>query len=279
MNQQAAKRPRSDSKILPPTKKKQKKSKSSKSNKQQHHHTSDKDTPAANSLELTATAEGITMTQVLSTFHRMEQSRFEAFRRSTFRGDAISKYVAHCLEESEKCWYAENVKSRKYLGVPGNEKEQSCQQHCPYVKNAKSTTANKRSLQDMVPPGQAAEIAIVVSTLAKSYAQRLVTAARRVAAAQGADPSTPLEPQQVLTAHYSRVQAGLDPGFFLQKQRNSITVVERSAAAALGIDDANALQRNATLAAQEEYDKYMKEKNETKSDDMDVHENSRGRGG
>jgi hypothetical protein len=41
-----------DSKILPPTKKKQKKSKSSKSNKQQHHHTSDKDAPAANSLEL-----------------------------------------------------------------------------------------------------------------------------------------------------------------------------------------------------------------------------------
>jgi hypothetical protein len=41
-----------DSKILPPTKRKQKKSKLSKSNKQQHHHASDKDTPAANSLEL-----------------------------------------------------------------------------------------------------------------------------------------------------------------------------------------------------------------------------------
>lgn len=221
------------------------------------------------------------MTQVLSTFHRMEQSRFEAFRRSTLRGDVISKYVAHCLEESEKRWYAENVKSRQYLGVPGNDKE-PWQQHCPYVKNAKSssTASSQRSLQDMVPPGQAAEITIVVSTLAKSYAQRLVTAARRVAAAQGADPSTPLEPQQVLTAHYSRAQAGLDPGFFLQKQRNSITVVEQSAAAAtMGINDPNALQRNATLAAQEEYDKYMKEKNQTKSDDMDVDENSRGRGG
>jgi hypothetical protein len=101
-----------------------------------------------------------------------------------------------------------------------------------------------------------------------------------VAAAQGADPSTPLEPQQVLTAHYSRVQAGLDPGFFLQKQRNSITVVEQSAAAAtMGINDPNALQRNATLAAQEEYDKYMKEKNQSKSDHMDVDENSRERRG
>ena len=112
----------------------------------------------------------------------------------------------------------------------------------------------------------------LVTTLAKNYAQRLVTAARR--SCQGVDPSTPLSPQHVLTAHYSRVQAGLDPGFFLQTQRNVTTVAESSAAvaAALGTNDANALQRSATLAAQEEYDKYMKEKNESKSDEMDVDE-------
>ena len=142
------------------------------------------------------------------------------------------------------------------------------------ISSAISPAKTKRSLNDMVPPGQAAEITIVVSTLAKNYAQRLVTAARRVAAAQGADASTPLAPQHVLTAHYSRVQAGLDPGFFLQTQRNGVRVAESSAAvaAALGTDDANALQRNATLEAQEEYDKYMKEKNESKSDEMDVDE-------
>merc|ERR1712161_115599 len=49
------------------------------------------------SLEMTATAEGQTMAQVLSTFSKLEQSRFEAFRKASFPRDAISKYVAHCL--------------------------------------------------------------------------------------------------------------------------------------------------------------------------------------
>ena len=122
----------------------------------------------------------------------------------------------------------------------------------------------------MVPPGQADEITIVVSTLAKAYAQRLVTAARRVAAAEGADESTPLTPDQVMKAYHSRVQAGLDPGFFLRKPKVSNAVAESSAAvaAALGTVDTYALQRSAALAAQEEYDNYIK----SKEDSMDVDE-------
>jgi hypothetical protein len=115
----------------------------------------------------------------------------------------------------------------------------------------------------MVAPGQADEITVVVSTLAKAYAQRLVTAARRVAAAEGLEESQPLQPSHLLKAHHSRIQAGLDPGFFLQKPRATAVMESSSAvAAALGIVDKNELARNAALAAQEEYDKYMESKGE-----------------
>ena len=218
------------------------------------------------------------MTKVLSTFNRLEQSRFEAFRRSTFRGDAISQYVAHCLAASHELAYARQLKTRLYLGALDTTR----QPHCPYVKNngtsndtrttAAAATLKKRSLNDMVPPGQADEITVVVSTLAKAYAQRLVTAARRVAAAEGTDETQPLQPSHVLKAYHSRVEAGLDPGLFMQKPRVAI-VKETSAtvAAALGTVDVNDLQRSAALAAQEEYDKYMESK---KEDAMDVDEST-----
>lgn len=210
------------------------------------------------------------MTQVLSTFNRLEQSRFEAFRRSSFRGDVISAYVAHCLATCQERAYARGEKTRQYLGAHGLGvsplSPQHVLQHCPYVKNG---TPLKRSLDDMVAPGQADEITVVVSTLAKAYAQRLVTAARRVAAAEGLEESQPLQPSHLLKAHHSRVHAGLDPGFFLQKPRATAVTESCSAvAAALGIVDKNELARNAALAAQEEYDKYMESKNEA----MDVDE-------
>jgi hypothetical protein len=115
----------------------------------------------------------------------------------------------------------------------------------------------------MVAPGQADEITVVVSTLAKAYAQRLVTAARRVSAAEGLEESQPLQPSHLLKAHHSRIQAGLDPGFFLQKPRATAVAESSSAvAAALGTVDKNELARNAALAAQEEYDKYIESKGE-----------------
>jgi hypothetical protein len=124
-------------------------------------------------------------------------------------------------------------------------------------------------LDDVVAPGQADEITVVVCTLAKAYAQRLVTAARRVAAAEGLEESKPLQPSHLLKAHHSRIQAGLDPGFFLQKPRaTAVTETSWVVAAALGTVDKNELARNAALAAQEEYDKYM----ESKGEAMDVEE-------
>ena len=218
------------------------------------------------------------MTQVLSTFNRLEQSRFEAFRRATFRGDAVSAYVAHTLSAGHEQAYSRSERTRQLLNATGlgmgNPRyEIAMKQSAALLRQEQrrqrqdttttTTTASSMSLrlEDMVAPGQADGIVVVVSTLAKAYAQRLVAAARRVATATGYDGNQPLLPSHLQQAHTSRVQAGLDPGFFLMPSGNKCTggVVASSAiqAAALGTQDEYEMLRSATLQAQEEYDQYM----------------------
>jgi hypothetical protein len=148
------------------------------------------------------------MAQVLSTFSRLEQSRFEAFRRATFCGDAIAKYVAHCLIEQHP-----DAKGRAPV------------------------------LSEVCAEGQAEEITVVVSTLAKAYAQRLVTAARRLVDGS----NQPIEPQHIIKAYEERRAQGLDPGFFLQPAESAATTVLKH--------ESHDKRRLAALQAQEEYDK------------------------
>jgi hypothetical protein len=171
------------------------------------------------------------MAQVLSTFSRLEQSRFEAFRRSTLPGDAIRKYIAHCLVQQRK-------------------------EHTPASRPAPA-------LSHLCAPGQAEEITIVVSTLAKSYAQRLITAARRAA-----PDDTPIQPQHILNALEERKAQGLDPGFFLQASHSASSGLS----SILKRDSNYETKRLAALQAQEDYDKLLQqESNEKKSDDsMDI---------
>jgi len=153
------------------------------------------------------------MAQVCSTFNRMEQSRFEAFRRAAFPSDAISKYVAQCL-----------------LDEHGE--------------------SNKRSpiLSELVAPGQAEEICIVVSTLAKAYAQRLVTAARTLAGSSSNPTTTAaIEPKHILQAYQQRQGTGQDPGFFLQPAVSQKAVLIK--------EDSYQRKRLVALKVQEEYDK------------------------
>lgn len=125
------------------------------------------------------------MAQVLSTFNPMEKERFRAFRRCTFRGDAISAYVAHCLAASHERAYARGEKARQYLGGAGlgvdSKHAVLAMQRCPYVvdntsiinktmngnnnNNMRRNRPPRRLLQDMVAPNQAEEITVVVSTL------------------------------------------------------------------------------------------------------------------
>ncbi|KAL7577612.1 hypothetical protein ACA910_015132 [Epithemia clementina (nom. ined.)] len=189
--------------------------------------------PNKNSMENTATTDGQMMAQMLSTFSKLEQSRFEAFQRVSFPVDAIGDWVAACLSD------------RLHL--------------LPTI----------RPLEDLVAVGHAGEIRTVVAVLAKIYAQRLVQTAARIASQSGRDPSVPtapttttttttitttaganpaaLQPSDVLAAYEERRAQGLDPGFFLQDAAERPYFVLESKQS---VDQ----RRLAALQAQEEYD-------------------------
>ncbi|KAL7456154.1 hypothetical protein ACHAWC_007659 [Mediolabrus comicus] len=164
-------------------------------------------------------------------------------------------------------------------------------------------------LDQLVVPSSAPEIVAVISTLAKSYAQRLVSAARRVADAENEQQkcldesstkeetasssattatatATPISPHHLLEAHRYRSRVGLDPGFWMadrvdvdgssRKGSSSIqrasSSVGTSEAAALGVEDRTRSCFLAALAAQDAYDKVTTSTNgvEKIEDKMDV---------
>lgn len=141
----------------------------------------------------TATADGHIMAQILSTFGSHEQLRFEAFKRSTFDANAVETWVAACLQD-------------RY-----------------------NDSGNDRPLEDMVAPGHAQDVGLVVAIAAKIYAQRLVseamtlfqhdnitTSSTTVTSRTAASSAVSLPPTAVWKAVQARQRRGLDPGFFLQ---------------------------------------------------------------
>lgn len=238
------------------------------------------------------------MAQVLSTFSRLEQSRFEAFRKAAFPGDAISKYVAHCLIHEqhrpvsvggEDSAVAEPPSFR--TRIPGAEK-------CPYDRDGKAKARlrhlrpsahyrRRKVLSELVAPGEAQDITVVVSTLAKEYAQRLVLAARRYAAERtnkakqrqeaavdedsgSEDEDIAISPEDILKAHSDRQARGLDPGFFLQGPRTHNAQANETSLFLADPDSHQrySLSRSVALAAQEEYDKDQKEREEREKGDQ-----------
>jgi hypothetical protein len=203
----------------------------------------------------TATADGQMMAQMLSTFSKLEQSRFEAFRRSTVPADAVHEWLAACL--------ADRYSISPPIGQGGAGKS--------------------RTLADLVQPGQADSISMVVATLAKVYAQRLVSEAQRLAqedsnssnnneGVTADEQQNPLQPQHIRRAWEHRKRQGLDPGFFLQPNEG---LQWSSGGQATEVHDC---RRLAALAAQEEYDAHVakeeqKEKDAGK-DEMDVEPSS-----
>jgi hypothetical protein len=203
----------------------------------------------------TATADGQMMAQMLSTFSKLEQSRFEAFRRATVPADAIQEWLAACLAD------------RYSISPPAG-------------------AGKSRSLADLVQPGQADPISMVVATLAKVYAQRLVSAAQTLvhedsnnndtegvtADTAGEQQQNPLEPRHLWRAWEHRKRQGLDPGFFLQANESL-----QWSSGSHSVQDHDC-RRLAALAAQEEYDAHVakeeqKEK-DARQDEMDVDSSS-----
>mmetsp|Transcript_12129 Transcript_12129/g.28777 ORF Transcript_12129/g.28777 Transcript_12129/m.28777 type:complete len:498 (+) Transcript_12129:97-1590(+) len=276
---------------------------------------------AGTSLETTATEEGQQMAQVLSTFSRLEQSRFDAFRRAAFPGDAISRYVAHCLiHEQNRPVSAGDAQTRvdggglapdastvrtKIAGVAGGPTDRDGKAGSRF-RHLRPTAHQRRRpvLSELVAPGQAGDITVVVSTLAKEYAQRLVLAARRHATERTQrakerrrrqstdddaeesdddgedDDDIAISPDDLLRAHADRQARGLDPGFFLQ---GSSSKDARAAETSLLLADPEHqqrydLSRSVVLAAQDEYDKAQREHEggaaKTAADDDDDADNN-----
>ena len=169
------------------------------------------------------------MAQLLSTFTPLEQSRFEAFRRSTFRSNAISKYVAYCLTRAEERRNARsNHKHKSRMttsrlhqpsSLPIRELKDLVAPKRSYIHDNNSSHSGNHSSSHT-----AQEITIIVSTLAKCYAQRLVTASRKLASnplysnalTTPYPESKKLLPEHIRDAYDYRVRRSLDPGFFMQ---------------------------------------------------------------
>lgn len=143
-----------------------------------------------------------------------QQDRFAAFRRCTFRKETISNLVTFCLaREQQRRRTLHQSASQLLLLNP----TKSNTNNTGYDLIVSPRNDQKVTLQDFVAPHCASEITLVVTTIAKSYAQRLVTAARQLATQSYKYPPThKLLPQFYLQAYRQRVQCGLDPGFFLK---------------------------------------------------------------
>ena len=237
---------------------------------------------------------------------------------SSVYNDGISNDVAtitDTYDTSDSTTSNQNKKRRKYstkhlLREETKRRRIAIDQPPPYFLNGSvgsgisgSSSGDILPLSNLVVPNSASEIVAVVSAMAKCYAQRLVSAAKRVANAEEEEkkmqgtsttvedaPQKPLEPHHFLEAHRHRQSAGLDPGFWMAHPENNVSsgfnkgavgVVE---AAALGTIDRERVNYLAALDAQEVVDKKSKEmtepeqetqkKDETNDDKMDVDKGS-----
>jgi len=202
---------------------------------------------------VTATPQGQEMAQVLSTLNRLEQSRLEAFRRATLPSNALADYLAHCL-----LLHQEQLRNCGRLQQKGGLLLSDSDTIMKLPRNRRRH--RRRPLSDLVAPGHADSIVLVVSSLAKTYAQRLVAAARRVADHEDWPQDKALAPHHLEQARAARIRAGVDPGFWMQSQApfGAEAVSESVMAAALGKVDRRKLLRQAALQAQEDYDNFLK---------------------
>jgi hypothetical protein len=201
-------------------------------------------------------------------------------------------------DQNQKANRRKKRTKKSLLNEESKRRRDAMDQPLPYIAEDMSGQKGNRMrqqlppLDDLVVPNSASEIVSVVSTLAKCYAQRLVAAARRVADAeeeaklQSSDaeeqqteengehaipPDTKLkalQPHHYMEAHRHRVNAGIDPGFWMldmiKKGRNQTPVIKSAGiaeAAAVGRKNWNSAHL-AALAAQDEYDEMLKDEQE-----------------
>lgn len=258
-----------------------------------------------NNGESTATIEGNLMHQTLSKLNPQDQARYEAYRRSCFPANAVSNFVAHSLHVNSIQTKLQMAQMQELLGGSGtttgeadeltlptstttahnnNTTKKENQNEIPHASQIRTQTPKLEEL--VAPPSAAGEITVLVSTIAKLYAQRLVQSARSVATLQGYSRSDKLLPTHFLEAHRVRRQMGVDPGFYQSPiecgrgggsssggsggSSSSLTgglyqsygsgpipgCTTALAAAALQIQDRNQVKLEAAIRAQEKYDEW-----------------------
>ena len=194
------------------------------------------------------------LSQTLNLLNEKEQSRFEAFTRCTFSGDAVSNFIAACLIHSKEQSEFRRVHNLHLIGGDANgnggKKKSGIQigssvthDDAPESISADgnnsvdngNTTANiidattpiimshqnyttTPPLSDLVAPGTASKITSVVTTIAKIHAQRLVQSARSIASAQGYNTNEKLQMHHLMEAHRARSKQHARSGFFMQSQ-------------------------------------------------------------
>ena len=150
-----------------------------------------------------------------------------------------------------------------------------------------------RPLKDLVAPGQAQEIGLVVAIAAKIYAQRLVAEAvaiqekekqQQAQREEGVGPSSinttqarnstdsgALQCTAVWKAVQQRRRRGVDPGFFLQPAEDRFNW-----AAGVATTQHYDMRRLAAMAAEEEYDQQREKERleEAKEDAMDINKSA-----
>jgi hypothetical protein len=162
------------------------------------------------------------MSQVLSTFSATEQDRFAAYRRSTFATDAISNYVAFCLAKHSN---EANKQRRKGLDLGGEDLGiSSAGSDRNDALTCQKPISSVAPLSEYVAPGTASRINLIVGTISKIYAQRLVKSARSVANEKGYSNEKMILPDHVLEAHMKRLKSGVDPGFYMQPSNQNTSI-------------------------------------------------------
>mmetsp|Transcript_10767 Transcript_10767/g.16001 ORF Transcript_10767/g.16001 Transcript_10767/m.16001 type:complete len:258 (-) Transcript_10767:51-824(-) len=194
----------------------------------------------------TAKAESAPIIQAMKCMSNDEQSRFEAYRRCSFPNSVMTKCVALSLAK---------IIQRRSKMAPASKAESFSLPDIVLDAIAKPKENHdwNQILQCLVNPKSSNEIVIIVSTLAKLYAQRVVHAACQVAERENKSTSSGggvnLRPHHLREARNMQLSTSV---FFLGPQEQSPFVRNDSAV----MVDKCKQKADAALAAQETYDEY-----------------------
>lgn len=213
----------------------------------------------------TARSNAAPIIQALKCMSSDEEARFEAFRRCSLPISAVTKLVVAFL--------AQAIVRRSCMEMDGfGTRKDSAKDHAKILPKIVRDALTKPDqvedwnevLQSLVLPKSSREIAIIVSSLTKMYAQRVVTAACEMAdeiGHSGGEVKGELLPSHLFEAHLRMPS----PIFYLD---SNPSIFSRSLTTYV---DSFKSKADAAMAAQAEFDKDQEQyKSEEKEVEIDM---------